>query len=86
MAWLQGLQDKDTALTPALVLDQLRRITQDTLDTSDDKIVSETEKYQLPPPRWEITGDCFRAVLFAQKKFRDMDRADRVHACYLHAC
>ena len=35
MAWLQGLQDKDTALTPELVLDQLRRITQDTLDTSD---------------------------------------------------
>ncbi len=51
-----------------------------------DKIVSETELYQLPSPRWEVSGDAFRAVLFAQRKFREMSRADRVHACYLHAC
>lgn len=51
-----------------------------------DKIVAETELYQLPPPRWETSGGAFRAVLFAQKKFRNMDKRDRVHACYLHAC
>lgn len=51
-----------------------------------DKIVFETELYQLPSPRWEASRDAFRAVLFAQRKFREMSRADRVHACYLHAC
>ncbi|WP_200833960.1 ATP-binding protein [Tabrizicola flagellatus] len=51
-----------------------------------DKVVNETEVYQLPPPRWETSGGAARAVLFAHKDFRDMDRADRVHACYLHAC
>lgn len=51
-----------------------------------DKVVSETELYQLPPPRLEVSGDAFRAILFAHKEFRNMDRAERVHACYLHAC
>lgn len=51
-----------------------------------DKVVLETELYQLPPPRWEVSGESSRATLFAHKEFRDMDRADRVHACYLHAC
>lgn len=51
-----------------------------------DKVVAQTEFYQLPPPRWETSGEAARAVLFAHKDFRDMDSDDRVHACYLHAC
>jgi len=51
-----------------------------------DKVVFESEFYQLPPPRWEASGSAARAILFAPKDFRDMDTADRVHACYLHAC
>lgn len=51
-----------------------------------DKVVYETEAFQLPPPRWEETGDAFRAILFAPKDFREMDRMEKVHACYLHAC
>jgi predicted HTH transcriptional regulator len=51
-----------------------------------DKVVFETEFYQLPPPRWERQDGAFRVVLFAHKTLRDMDRSDRVHACYLHAC
>ena len=27
-----------------------------------------------------------RAVLFAHKPLGDMDKADRIRACYLHAC
>lgn len=50
-----------------------------------DKIVFETEFYQLPPPRWEVSGQAFRAMLFAHKGLREMDRDARVHACYLHA-
>ena len=51
-----------------------------------DKVVFQSEFYQLPPPRWETSGNSSRAILFARKDFRDMDKADRIHACYLHAC
>jgi predicted HTH transcriptional regulator len=51
-----------------------------------DKVVAQTELYQLPPPRWETSGEAARAVLFAHRDFREMDKGDRVHACYLHAC
>lgn len=51
-----------------------------------DKVVAETELYQLPPPRWEKSGDAFRAIMFAHKDLNSMDKDDRVHACYLHAC
>lgn len=51
-----------------------------------DKIVLETEVYQLPAPVWELPDNSVRAVLFAHREFREMDKASRVHACYLHAC
>ncbi|WP_454288232.1 ATP-binding protein [Rhizobium arsenicireducens] len=50
-----------------------------------DRVVGDTEMFQLPPPIWELSGDAFRAVLFAHKDLREMDRGERVHACYLHA-
>jgi ATP-dependent DNA helicase RecG len=51
-----------------------------------DKVVSQTELYQLPAPLFETPGENTRAVLFAHRQFRQMDKADRVRACYLHAC
>lgn len=51
-----------------------------------DKVVSETELYQLPAPLIETVVDSTRMVLFAHKSLNDMDRADRTRACYLHAC
>lgn len=51
-----------------------------------DKVVIETEIFQLPAPVWEVPDGFLRAVLFAHKTLRDMDREDRVRACYLHAC
>ncbi len=51
-----------------------------------DKVVFQTELYQLPAPSFETPEGCTRAVLFAHKALTDMDRADRVRACYLHAC
>jgi|TARA_R110002110_G_C13470277_1_gene720474 ATP-dependent DNA helicase RecG len=51
-----------------------------------DKIVSETESYQLPAPLFETTDEHTRAVLFAHLAFNDMNKDDRVRACYLHAC
>jgi len=51
-----------------------------------DKVVFETELNQLPAPVWERQDGAFRVVLFAPKALRDMDRSEKVHACYLHAC
>jgi len=50
-----------------------------------DKVVFETESYQLPAPSFESPEDSTRAVLFAHKELNDMDRTERVRACYLHA-
>jgi ATP-dependent DNA helicase RecG len=51
-----------------------------------DKVVHETEFYQLPAPLFEVVGGHTRAALFAHKSFAEMDKNDRVRACYLHAC
>ena len=51
-----------------------------------DKVVFQTELHQLPAPLFEIVEGHTRAVLFAHKPFAAMDKADRLRACYLHAC
>lgn len=51
-----------------------------------DKVVFETEFYQLPAPRFETEGHATRVMLFAHRALKDMDRNDRIHACYMHAC
>lgn len=51
-----------------------------------DKVVLQTEVYQLPAPLFEVVSDHTRVVLFAHKSFPDMDNSDRIRACYLHAC
>jgi len=51
-----------------------------------DKVVSQTEYFQLPAPIFEVVGDNTRAVLFAYRPLTKMDKEDRIRACYLHAC
>jgi len=51
-----------------------------------DKVVFQTEFYQLPPPVFEAYDEHTRSVLFAHKEFREMKKEDRVWACYLHCC
>lgn len=51
-----------------------------------DKVVFETELYQLPAPLFETTANHTRVVLFAHRELKRMDKADRIRACYLHAC
>lgn len=51
-----------------------------------DKVVFVTEFYQLPAPIFETLDGSTRTILFAHKRLNEMDRADRVRACYLHAC
>lgn len=51
-----------------------------------DKVVLQTELYQLPAPVFETTPEHTRTILFAHKPFAKMDKNERIHACYLHAC
>jgi predicted HTH transcriptional regulator len=51
-----------------------------------DKVVFEVELFQLPAPLFEQPEGFTRAVLFAHKPLNAMGRAERVRACYLHAC
>lgn len=51
-----------------------------------DKVVAQVEMEQLPAPLFESPLGSTRTVLFSHKDMKDMDKADRVRACYLHAC
>lgn len=51
-----------------------------------DKVVFQVEMYQLPAPIFEVVGETTRVVLFGHQPLTKMDKADRVRACYLHAC
>lgn len=54
--------------------------------TGVDKVVSQTEFFQLPAPLFEVDGDNTRAVLLAPRPLTKMDKQDRIRACYLHSC
>lgn len=51
-----------------------------------DKVVFQTEFYQLPAPEIEIYNDHTKIILYAHKEFAKMSKDDRYRACYLHAC
>ena len=51
-----------------------------------DKVVFETEFYQLPAPAFEAAGDSMKATLFSPRPLAKMDKEDRIRAVYLHAC
>jgi predicted HTH transcriptional regulator len=51
-----------------------------------DKIVAQTEIYQLPAPIFRATNGYTIGILFAHKELKEMNRVDRVRACYLHCC
>lgn len=51
-----------------------------------DKVVAQVELFQLPAPSFEAPQGFTRAVLYAHRPLTKMDKADRIRACYLHAC
>ncbi len=51
-----------------------------------DKVVIEVELHQLPAPLFEVPKGFTRTTLFARKSLADMSKAERMRACYLHAC
>ena len=51
-----------------------------------EKVVFHIEIFQLPAPAFEQPGDFTKVTLFAHRPLNEMDKSDRVRACYLHAC
>ena len=50
-----------------------------------DKVVIETERYQLPAPVFRTTDEHTITILCAHKPLNKMDKSERMQACYLHA-
>jgi predicted HTH transcriptional regulator len=51
-----------------------------------DKVVTNIEIFQLPAYDVMIQEKHTKVVLYAYQKFADMDKKDRIRACYQHAC
>ena len=51
-----------------------------------DKVIFECELYQLPAPNFIECDNFMRVILYAPKTLRQMDRQDKVRACYQHSC
>ncbi len=51
-----------------------------------DKVIVQVEAFQLPAPDFRTTTSHTVAVLFGPREFAEMDRQDRIRACYQHAC
>lgn len=50
-----------------------------------DKVISQVEVFQLPPPLFLGEKDSMRVVLYGPRSFADMTPDERVRACYFHA-
>lgn len=51
-----------------------------------DKVVFQAEFYQLPAPDFVTTDNHFKAVLFSHKALTQMNKDDKIRACYQHCC
>jgi predicted HTH transcriptional regulator len=51
-----------------------------------DKVVFQSELFQLPAPDFIKSENHFKAILFAHKKLSEMNKKDKIRACYLHCC
>src|SRR6185369_12948837 len=49
-----------------------------------DKVVQAAEAYQLPAPLFHAGSKRMHVTLFAPRDFENMDRGDRIRACYQH--
>lgn len=51
-----------------------------------DKVVKAVEDSQLPAPDFRVGEIRTTAILFAHQDFAEMDKKDRIRACYQHCC
>jgi len=51
-----------------------------------DRAIEQCEIYQLPAPDFQKEDDFTRVLMFAPKTMRQMNREDKIRACYQHCC
>jgi ATP-dependent DNA helicase RecG len=51
-----------------------------------DKVIAAAEVFQLPAPDFRANTIRTQAIMYAHKAFEDMDKKDRIRACYQHCC
>lgn len=51
-----------------------------------DKVISYNELFQLPAVNFIVSEKRTRATLYSYKELNDLDKKDRIRACYQHAC
>ncbi len=51
-----------------------------------DKTIFNIELYQLPPLRFQVQENRTTVTIFSYKKFAEINKEERVRACYQHAC
>jgi len=49
-----------------------------------DRVVHESELYQLPAPKFQSDPQRTMVTVYGPQPFEEMDREDRVRACYQH--
>ena len=51
-----------------------------------DKVIANTEHYQLPAPNFLIQQRHTKAIMYSYQRFNEMEKNDKVRACYQHSC
>lgn len=51
-----------------------------------DKTIDACEAFQLPAPDFIADDNFTRTILYSPKSLREMDKQDRIRACYQHCC
>lgn len=51
-----------------------------------DKVINAVEIYQLPAPNFVVSDNATKATLYAPQKLTQMDKEDKIRACYQHCC
>lgn len=51
-----------------------------------DKVINEVELYQLPAPNFIEIDNSLKVIMYSYKTLRQMDKQDKVRACYQHFC
>jgi len=54
--------------------------------TGFDKVVNQTEIYQLPAPKVVVYNEHTKVILYTYKPLNLMEKDERIRACYLHTC
>ena len=51
-----------------------------------DKVIGSVEAFQLPAPEFQVMSIHTKAILYAPRILRAMDRKEKIRACYQHCC